>query len=158
MRVHQIITPDQVTIEYRIAEIPSRVLAATIDLLWQLVGLCGVLMLNLLILSYFESFYLDYWDWFMGVSLLLVFLIFFGYGVYFEFRGSGQTPGKSQLGIRTLRLNGEPLSLSHAAIRNLFKYLLDGMGIGIWWMLFDKRGRRLGDVVASTIVIYDKGL
>jgi len=155
VKIHQVLTPEQVVIEYRIAELPVRVMASIVDLLWQLIGILVIVLVNLTIYSYFELFYFSLSEWFIAVSLILCALTIYGYGVFFEYGGSGQTPGKKKVGIRTIRLNGEPVSLAHVAIRNFFKYFIDGFGIGLWWMLFDPKGRRWGDMVSSTIVVYE---
>lgn len=154
MKIHQVITPEQVVIDYRIAEAPSRVLASAIDMLYQTLGIIVLLLINLMVMSYWEDFYAQYYDWLLALSLLMGFLMMFGYGVYFEFAWSGQTPGKTQVGLRVIRLNGEPVSLSHVLVRNLFKYLIDWLGIGLWMMLLEKQSRRIGDMVSSTVVVY----
>ena len=156
MKIHQVLSPEQVVITYRIAELPARLLASLIDLIWQLIGVVAIALINTILISYFEDFYATYVEWMLAISILATAAVLFGYGVYFEFKGSGQTPGKAKVGIRTIRLNGEPVSLSHIAIRNLFKYFIDAIGIGLWYMLFDSKARRWGDMVSSTVVVYNE--
>lgn len=99
-------------------------------------------------------------SWLLAVVVLIIFLINWGYYVFFEGLGQGSTPGKRRMGIRVIRQDGLPIGLREAALRNLVRaadmlpppsYILGGLV-----MHFDSRGRRLGDMVAGTYVVVEK--
>ena len=68
---------------------------------------------------------------------------------------TGQTPGKAALGVRVVRLDGEPMSL-FVAIRRLVGYTLSlaTLGIGFAVMLADDRRQGWADKLAGTCVVY----
>ena len=92
----------------------------------------------------------------LGVVLVLLFLINFGYFILFEIMWNGQTPGKRALGLRVIRENGYPLRPVDAVVRNLAR-LVDalpaGYAIGLLSMLLSRRSKRVGDFAAGTIVV-----
>jgi uncharacterized RDD family membrane protein YckC len=99
-------------------------------------------------------------SWILALVVLLIFLITWGYYVFFEGLGKGSTPGKRRMGIRVIRQDGLPIGFREAALRNLVRaadmlpppsYLLGGLV-----MHFDPQGRRLGDMVAGTYVVVEK--
>lgn len=154
MRKHHVITPEQVELEYQLVEMPTRVAASFYDLLLQSAILIILGFIHLAILTYAKAFYMVYYGWLIAISILIILLVYYGFGVYFEFYKHGQTPGKKMFGIKVMRFSGEPASMSHVAIRNAFKFFLDILGIGVWMMLFQKQCRRLGDLVGGTVVVY----
>jgi len=96
----------------------------------------------------------------LALLLFVIFLINWGYYVFFEGISQGSTPGKKRMGIRVIRQDGLPIGLREAALRNLVRaadmlpppcYLLGGLV-----MHFDPLGRRLGDMVAGTYVVIEK--
>ena len=91
-----------------------------------------------------------------GLSLVVLFGLEWGYFAVFESLWNGQTPGKRLLGIRVVRLHGEASSYRDAILRNLLRgadVLPWGYAIGLAWMCGDRRFRRLGDLVAGTVVV-----
>jgi hypothetical protein len=96
----------------------------------------------------------------LALAVLVIFLINWGYYVFFEGLGRGSTPGKRRMGIRVIRQDGLPVGFREAALRNLVRaadmlpppsYILGGLV-----MHFDPHGRRLGDMVAGTYVVVEK--
>jgi hypothetical protein len=82
-----------------------------------------------------------------------------GYYFLFEWRWDGQTPGKKALGLRVLHLDGSPLSLYGALVRNLlriFDFLPMFYGAGAIIALLSPNNRRAGDLVAGTVVAREK--
>src|ERR1700730_210808 len=74
----------------------------------------------------------------------------------FEILWSGETPGKSLVGVRVIRENGYPIRPVDAVIRNLVRIVdwLPGIyGVGVLTMLLNQRSRRLGDFASGTIVV-----
>jgi uncharacterized RDD family membrane protein YckC len=161
-------TPDHVTLEFELAGLGSRFAAYLIDTLCigllvlfvgvaiTLTGLVGVKAWAGLIKD--GSGWLSSWN--LAFLIFVTFLIFWGYYVFFEGLKRGSTPGKKCLGIRVLRNDGLPIGFPEAALRNLVRaadmlpppcYILGGVVIYL-----DPHGRRLGDMVAGTLVVVEK--
>ncbi len=94
-----------------------------------------------------------------GLSMVLMFLVYWGYPVIAEVYFGGRTWGKKALGLRVVRANGLPVGWRESALRNLL-LVVDFMPVmyatGLFCMLMDTRFRRVGDIVANTQVIYDE--
>lgn len=93
----------------------------------------------------------------MGVYLVLLFAIVWMYPVLFEVLRDGQTPGKRSVGLRVIREDGAPVGWQASVVRNLLRtvdMLPFGYAAGLVTGLFDSAGRRLGDIVAGTLVIH----
>ena len=145
-------TPEHVVLDYEIAGVGSRAAAALVD--W--------FILVVLILGVLFSFGLAgravgaVGGWSAAVVILLLFAIQFGYFALFEGLREGQTPGKRRLGIRTIRDSGRGITFADAAARSLLLPVdLLGM-IGILLIAIHPKGRRLGDLVAGTVVVRDR--
>jgi len=95
----------------------------------------------------------------LGTALVLiaVFVLIWLYPVVFEVLWNGQTLGKRVLGIRVVAANGAPVGWVGAFVRNLLRavdMLPIGYALGLVSGLFDPWGRRLGDLVAGTLVVH----
>lgn len=93
----------------------------------------------------------------VAAGFITVFLMIWGYFIFFEFSRGGATPGKRAAGLRVVKSDGSPLSFSDSAIRNLIR-IVDFMPMayfsGFLSILLTKRNQRLGDLAAGTIVVY----
>lgn len=92
-----------------------------------------------------------------GIMLLVMFVSYWGYPVLFEVYGGGMTLGKRWMGLQVVRADGLPVGWRESALRNLLlvaDFLPFMYGVGLACMLLDGRFRRLGDLVAGTMVIY----
>jgi len=154
-------TPENVAFGYQIAGIGSRFLAALLDTLLILLLQVAVFAMFFLILYALNN---AAWEnaltsWVVAVMGLVSFIFFWGYYIFFEMLWNGQTPGKRSAGLRVIRADGTPITLSESLIRNLAR-LVDllpaAYGVGIVTMFIDKRSRRLGDLAAGTLVVYDR--
>jgi hypothetical protein len=90
---------------------------------------------------------------------LLTFFIFWGYYLFFEMAWNGQSPGKRRLGLRVIRTDGSPITFTESLIRNLirlFDFLPAYYGVGVVAMFINSQTRRLGDLVAGTLVVHDR--
>lgn len=155
MKKIKITTPENIEVEYTLADVASRMAATLIDMLIQGVALL-ILGLGVLLISLFaQDFWEQYYGWIVGVALIVYAVLSYGYFILTELNMNGRTPGKKLLKLRVIRKNGQPLTLKHAAIRNLFKVLIDSFGIGTVFIFFSKERRRPGDYAASTIVVMD---
>jgi uncharacterized RDD family membrane protein YckC len=92
-----------------------------------------------------------------GLLGVLVFLVYWGYPVICEVYFGGATLGKRALGLQVRRANGLPVGWRESALRNLL-LVADFLPLfyvsGLLCMLFDREFRRLGDIVAGTLVVY----
>jgi len=92
-----------------------------------------------------------------GLLLILLFLLMWVYPIAFELLMDGQTPGKRVVGVRVVHANGTPVAFTASLIRNLMRTvdaLPIGYAVGFFSCAIDPHARRLGDLVAGTIVIH----
>jgi uncharacterized RDD family membrane protein YckC len=92
-----------------------------------------------------------------GLALLLLFALMWGYSVACEVWLGGQTLGKRALGLRVVNADGTPVTWLPSVVRNLLRVVdaLPGVyGVGLISTLIDPHARRLGDIVAGTMVIH----
>jgi uncharacterized RDD family membrane protein YckC len=149
----KITTPENIEVEYTLADLASRTAAALIDFLI-LFGIIIVLVIAaVLVWRFAPDFWENYYGWIVGISLLLGAVISYGYFIFSELTMNGRTIGKKALKLRTIRKNGQPVTFKHSAIRNLFRLFVDNNGVGIIVMFFNKQHKRVGDLLASTIVV-----
>jgi uncharacterized membrane protein SpoIIM required for sporulation/uncharacterized RDD family membrane protein YckC len=140
-------TPEHVVLDYEIAGVPSRILAAAAD--WAILTLLG--MVTVLGLNLWRSL-----SWLFALQLLVLFIIVWGYFSGFEGLRRGQTPGKRWLGIRVIRDTGHGVGFADAALRNLL-LPADLFGfLGVFLIAIHPRAKRLGDLVAGTVVVRDQ--
>jgi uncharacterized membrane protein SpoIIM required for sporulation/uncharacterized RDD family membrane protein YckC len=145
-------TPEQVTIGFEIAGIGSRALAAIYDLL--------LLALLLLLMAIGGTFLSLLSGWSAAVFTIAGFAAAWGYFALFEGLWGGRTPGKRSTGIRVILDTGHPITLQAALVRNLVRIVdfqpgLSGL-VGLLFVALHPKGKRLGDIVAGTIVIRDE--
>jgi Predicted membrane protein/domain len=95
-----------------------------------------------------------------GVAYAVLVTISFGlpiaWHVWFETRGHGRTPGKRALSLRVVDARGLPVSLYQSLARNIVRaidFAPAFYGVAAAVSLFDPARRRLGDIVANTLVI-----
>ncbi len=140
-------TPEGIDLQLRLAGVPVRAAAWTIDVLIR-----GVLYL--VILTAIGVFAGDARG---GLILISIFLIEWFYPVAFELFADGATPGKKQFGLHVVHDNGTPVTWSGSLIRNLLRvvdFLPMFYALGMISMLLNRDFKRLGDLVAATVVIY----
>jgi uncharacterized RDD family membrane protein YckC len=92
-----------------------------------------------------------------GAFLIAVFLLEWFYPALCEVYLDGATPGKKSMGLRVVNDDGTPVQLAAAMIRNLLRaadFLPVLYGVGLVSMLVNREFKRLGDLVAQTVVIY----
>lgn len=155
MRTVTITTPENIEVKYRLAGVGSRVVAAFLDYFIQ-----GSLYLVILLalaemknpLEYLESKN----SYFIAIVLLIMALINYGYFTASEMMMDGKTVGKKALGLKTIRKNGQPIDIKHSLVRNLFRVFVDNYIVGILMIFFRGDYGRLGDMVASTMVIEEE--
>jgi uncharacterized RDD family membrane protein YckC len=146
----QVITPENIAFEYRLAGPFRRLPAFILDFCVGTMLFIGLsILINMTVA--FASPYLA-----VGILFLLFFVIWWFYGVLFETFMNGQTPGKYLLGLRVLSDTGEPINGMQATLRNLLRAAdLFLPLVAIVVMSLNRKYQRLGDLVAGTIVIVE---
>jgi uncharacterized RDD family membrane protein YckC len=92
-----------------------------------------------------------------GVVLLAAFFLEWLLPAWFEAAWRGQTPGKRAMGLAVLNDDGTPVRWPGALTRNLLRavdFLPFFYGIGLLAMLSNRDFKRLGDLAAATVVVY----
>jgi uncharacterized RDD family membrane protein YckC len=154
-------TPESVEIEFTLAGIGNRAFALIIDYivlgLILFVALTIWAFLSLLVLDLLSSFGANNLPlWLIAIQFLIIFTIYVGYFVFFETLWQGQTPGKKFVKIRVLCDDGKTVGIQQSTLRALLRPVDDLLSIGVFLIMLGKREKRLGDLVAGTIVIQEE--
>ncbi len=156
-------TPENVVFGYRVAGIGSRFLAALVDstliLIFQVVVNLGVFFVARFLFRLSFSGDLTGLAWLLAIFGLVAFAFLWGYYIFFEMLWNGQSPGKRWVGLRVMRVDGTPITLTESIIRNLVRlvdFLPAYYGVGVVTMFIDSQARRLGDLAAGTVVVHDR--
>lgn len=139
-------TPEGIALRLDTAGVWPRAAAWVIDFLIR----AGALMLASMLLAFLD-------ETGVGLYLLLLFTLFWLYPILFEVLRDGQTIGKRVIGLRVVNGNGTPVTWLASIVRNLMRtvdMLPFGYGFGLIAGLIDPQGRRLGDLVAGTVVVH----
>lgn len=88
------------------------------------------------------------------VLVLFVFGVYHGYFIYYEYK-KGATPGKRIFGLSVVSTEGAKLRVGQCVLRDFLRYI-DCMLIfpGLISISATQRKQRLGDLAASTLVVY----
>ncbi len=156
-------TPESVELEFTLAGIGSRAYALLIDyIVWALIWLVFLIawgFLSVQITDIIESWVGSNNSvqlWLFSIMLLIAFALNVGYFVFFETLWQGQTPGKRYVKIRAIRDDGTPVRLQQATLRALLRPVDDLLFLGVFFIIFGKREKRLGDWVAGTLVVEEE--
>jgi uncharacterized membrane protein SpoIIM required for sporulation/uncharacterized RDD family membrane protein YckC len=151
-------TPELVMLSYSVAGLGSRAMAALIDLLLSVGALLVVGFAALSVMGRRGIANMDTsGSWGIAILVLVQFGLLWGYYVLFEGLMDGQTPGKRLNHIRVVREGGYSVTFGTSAVRNLMRVIDMQPGffylVGMVSVLLTRRGRRIGDIVAGTIVV-----
>jgi uncharacterized RDD family membrane protein YckC len=147
-------TPESIELEYTLAGIGSRALALLVDYLLWMTAL-AVLLIAFAFLYYGFSQVAGASKWIVAIQSVIFFAVYIGYFIFFETLWQGQTPGKRYAKIRVIRDDGRNVGLQQAIMRSLLRTFDDILSLGVILILFTKQEKRLGDLVAGTIVIQE---
>jgi uncharacterized RDD family membrane protein YckC len=152
--VSDLVTGEAVPLDVRLAKLPSRALAMTLDLL--------VLFTAGIPLFVGLGFVLPAVDPALGTALTLVYFVglLVGVPVVVETLSRGRSLGKLALGLRVVRDDGGPVRFRHTLARGLAGVFADfyttfGAGAVICSLL-NERGKRIGDILAGTVVVRER--
>ncbi|HLO47764.1 MAG TPA: RDD family protein [Kamptonema sp.] len=156
-------TPESVELEFTLAGIGNRAYALLIDyIIWgliQLVFALAWLMLYVILsdaIARIAGNISNLETWLLAIQILISFFIYVGYFVCFETLWQGQTPGKRYVKIRVIRDDGRPVRLQQSTLRALLRPVDDLFFIGLFLIALNQREKRLGDLVAGTLVIQEE--
>lgn len=155
-RHHRIETPEKIVFSYEIASPGARMGAWVVDFLIQGAAL---LLLSLLagLLGAVSGAGPSGGAFLAGFVYLAWFFCQWVYFSLFELRTGGGSPGKRAMGLAVIRADGEPLDAATVIMRNLMRAVdsLPGFNLlGGVVCVIDRRGRRLGDIAADTLVVH----
>ena len=162
---HGIDTPEQVELHFPLAGLGSRFLALLVDSAIQFAANIVLVIVIVLVFSAgMKAGAMNHMSdtagkWFVAGIILFYFLLFWGYFSLFEAFRNGQTPGKRALKIRVIKGSGRQITFFEALARNLVRVVdsMPGMYlVGVVSILLTKENKRLGDLVADTIVIHER--
>jgi len=142
----RVATPEGIELTLRLAGPVPRALAWSVDLAIRVGIVLGVMML---------AAQLGRAGW--GVVLLAAFFVEWLLPAWFEAQWGGQTPGKRLFGLAVLNDDGTPLRWPGALTRNLLRavdFLPFLYAFGLIAMLLNRDFKRLGDLAAGTVVVY----
>ncbi len=142
-------TPEGVVFNLTVAGLFTRFLAWTVDGA-AIVAASSIISMATVFLAFISP------DFANMLNVILYAVISVGYGIFTELRWRGQSWGKRLLRLRVIDASGLKLQLSQIIIRNLLRpvdilpaaYLLGGT-----FAFFNRRGQRLGDLAANTVVV-----
>lgn len=173
-----IVTPENISFNYRVAGPFRRMLAFAIDL--------GVRVVVFIAVGWLLSLTLGQLGFTGGalvgaIMLIVWFVMSWFYGGLFETFWNGQTPGKWMLGIRVLTIEGSPINGMQAVLRNILRivdtmpmlsvamftpiaqganlppmYVIPTFMLGLGVMAMNRRFRRIGDFVCGTMVVREE--
>ncbi len=149
-----VLSPEKTIITYRLAGLGARILAHILDVL--------IVIALLIAFSTIVSFTLLLLEPGLGTAALMIgisIVIPFGYFVLLEGLWNGQTLGKKALGIRVRMADGTPITFGSALGRNVLRiadFLPSFYFMGLLAIFSTPRAQRLGDLVANTVVCYER--
>ena len=155
-------TPESVELEFTLAGIGNRSFALIIDYI-----IFSLAILLVWIMSAFLAFQLvpnlinngvvdRLAQWIWAIQSMTTFAIYVGYFVVLETLWQGQTPGKKWAKIKVIRDNGKPERLPQAILRALLRPVDDILFLGVFFIVFSPKEKRIGDIVAGTIVVQEE--
>ncbi len=148
-------TPEHVRFSFHVAGPTRRALAYVVDWLVRLLAFAAMQIAMLLVTGTHLRVGRAISS---STTLLFLFLIEWGYFVFFEGIWNGTTPGKRLVRLRVVKAGGYPLSFADAVLRNLLRaadFLPVGYLLGVLVMAWDSRFARLGDRAAGTMVVIE---
>lgn len=154
-------TPEQINVDLELAGLGSRFVAQLIDWFWKVLLTAALALPVIIVLGALGGGKLleEPTTLVLALAIAVTYVLWLGYGIFFELRWNGQTPGKRLAGIRAIQVGGAPIDFQVACIRNLLAvadFLPVFHILGAILILLTERQQRLGDLAAGTIVIRER--
>jgi uncharacterized RDD family membrane protein YckC len=164
-------TPERVPLAFALASIGNRFLAVAIDhfiqyftifiVTWAAFSVTGIT--DAVKNSGPATIFDQAPKWTIAILIIVLFLIFTGYFVFFEWLWNGQTPGKRLMKLRVIREDGRPITFWEALARNILRlfdtfpgFIIPIYSIGLITIFMNGRDQRIGDLFAGTVVIRER--
>lgn len=148
MKNIEIITTQNVVLQYELASLRDRILAFVLDIILLTVA---VLMLTGIVSGIFAGS-----EALLTIGLFMVSCVFIFYSLAFESLNNGQSLGKMAMKIRVIKLAGGHATFSDYAARWAFRmidiYFSLG-GVALILIMSSSKAQRIGDIIANTAVI-----
>lgn len=152
----ELVTGEAVVLDIRLARPATRAIAIAIDFAIEFTAL----YLLTIPLGYVAADAGASDSLIAGLSLLTTVAIFVGYTTAIETLTRGKSIGKYALGLRVVRNDGGPIRFRHAFVRALtgiFADFFTTVGCGaLFTSLLNSKGKRIGDILAGTVVIRER--
>jgi uncharacterized RDD family membrane protein YckC len=152
--MNDVVTGEAVPLELRLAKLPSRALSIVIDATVYAVCGLGLYALAGAVLPALDAALATALGLATSITLLVVI------PATIETLSRGKSFGKFVLGLRVVRDDGGPIRARHALVRALngvFTDFVVTFGVGaIFCSLLNERGKRIGDVMAGTVVLRER--
>ena len=150
-----LITGDAVLLDLRTASFATRIVSAVIDGVLQLALLIG----GILSVAWFaDRAALD--DGLLAAGVLLAsVLAYVGYPVLSELLLRGRSVGRLVMGTRVVRDDGGPVHVRQSVLRAvmaMFEIWSTTGAVALVCSVIDRRSRRIGDLLAGTMVIQER--
>jgi uncharacterized RDD family membrane protein YckC len=152
-------TPELVAIEMPLAGIGSRFIAVFIDYAIWTALLTLLILIGAMVLPSMTILHRVSLNWAVGIFVLLIFLLHWGYFTLFEALWNGRTPGKRLARIHVIHRSGRAIRFAESLARNLVRfvdYLPSLYAVGLVTIFLSRQNQRLGDMVAGTLVVRDQ--
>ena len=164
-------TPERVPLAFAFASIGNRFMAVAIDhfiqyfaiflVAWAFMSAAGIG--GKADEGTFNQIMSEMSKWTIAILIIVIFLLFSGYFIFFEWLRNGQTPGKRLLKLRVIREDGRPITLWEAIARNLLRifdavpgFVVPVYSVGLISIFMSSRDQRIGDLFAGTVVIRER--
>lgn len=141
-------TTQNVDVEFEIASVGDRIVAALIDYL--ILSACFITIL--IITAFGRDILLE----FAFIFWFFIYLPIILYDLLFEIFMNGQSPGKKFRNIKVIKMDGSQPTIGSYLLRWVFRIIDIGIsqgGIAILTILINGKGQRIGDIAAGTTVI-----
>ncbi|MDQ6749124.1 MAG: RDD family protein [Candidatus Dormibacteraeota bacterium] len=146
-------TPDNVAIGYDIAGLGSRVIAQLLDSL--VVGVVALVVAVAVLGAVNPSNQRDSLLAGLAAGGVTLF-VYVGYFTLCEVATGGRTPGKSAGQLRVLDVSGSAPTSAQLLLRNVARIIDVVLGLGVIVMFWNSQSRRVGDLLAGTVVVHDR--
>jgi uncharacterized RDD family membrane protein YckC len=156
----RIVTPEAVELDLDAAGLASRFLAAFLDVLAMYAVLWALVTVASLITTAASAGSDAGGVVAAVVTLVGSFAVLLVWPIAWEVGTKGRSLGKMALGLRVVTVEGAPIRLRHAMIRGLvafFEIFLTFGVVAVCVALGSRRFRRLGDHLAGTFVLRERG-
>lgn len=150
-QVWRVRTPEGVSFSFRLASPALRAVAWAIDAM-AVMAATSILSLVIGVLALVNV------SVSRAVGIVAYFILSEGYRMVTEWYWRGQTIGKRVMRLRVVDEKGLRLTFAQVALRNLLRFV-DGLPVmylvGGIAALLNRRGQRLGDLAAGTLVVWE---